>query len=132
MKIRLPEDTPSFTNLTKILGADPDLDNLKFKIVACNAFYNPGGGGPNGTLPCGARAAMFDVQGIDGGLDPDTDAWFELGLSQLDYEDSAIFGSYRPPAFELTIEVEDVPRAGLSVLSTSTTVTVIVSGQLLG
>lgn len=107
------------------MGFDADLTQpLTFAIASCAAVYKTAGGLANGSTPCGSRASMFGIEAIPG--NPATSAWLMLETSQLDYEDSSMFGAHRPPTYELTIEVTDDPPTQ-DPLTTSALITIQVT-----
>ena len=100
VRIYVPEDQASYTNLTSLIGTDPDPgpDGLTFKSQACSA-------GPNGTLTCNGRGSMFAVVNWDGRRGASTTALLQLGASQLNYEDTVFDG--QTPAYLLTLKLTD-------------------------
>lgn len=100
VRVYVPEDQASYTNLTSLVGTDPDpgSDGLKFKVQACSA-------GPNGTLTCNGRESMFTIVNWDGQRGASTTALMQLGASQLNYEDTVFDG--QTPAYILTLKLTD-------------------------
>jgi len=109
--LRIPEHQASYTNLAVLQGIDdePGPVGVAYTLQTCAA-------GPNATLSCSGRADMFELY-----TDPTlslTDAWLNLGESQLNYEDSVFKGL--TPTYFLTVKLTDsyplVPLTGYGLI----------------
>ena len=91
--------------------SDTSEEELIFSIVDCRGSLDG-----NTSTGCGERASMFSLHTTAS----DNNATLKLLESQLDYEDSAVFGSSRPPRFDLTIEATveypGEPRSSFSTM----------------
>ena len=109
--LRIPEHQASFTNLAILQGtdSDPGDDGVAYTIQTCAA-------GPNATLSCSGRADMFEL--FTNATRSPTDAWLNLGESQLNYEDSVFKGL--TPTYFLTVKLTDsyplVPLTGYGLI----------------